>query len=115
MIRRPPRSTLFPYTTLFRSLLVAIDTYNFRGNPLRLSLLESVTHVRQKIEFHSVNLFRLGLRKQFIYLAKKLKGACDRELERLLVRLSNLLKMTPLGQARSKSQIFLEHLNEEAH
>src|SRR2546427_8500536 len=28
MIRRPPRSTLFPYTTLFRSLLLAatIDT-----------------------------------------------------------------------------------------
>src|SRR5256885_7870857 len=25
MIRRPPRSTLFPYTTLFRSLLVAKD------------------------------------------------------------------------------------------
>src|SRR2546426_9891723 len=24
MIRRPPRSTLFPYTTLFRSLLTAI-------------------------------------------------------------------------------------------
>src|SRR3712207_6908586 len=28
MIRRPPRSTLFPYTTLFRSLL--IHTSNFR-------------------------------------------------------------------------------------
>src|SRR2546421_8739849 len=27
MIRRPPRSTLFPYTTLFRSL-------EFRGNPV---------------------------------------------------------------------------------
>src|SRR5437879_10881189 len=25
MIRRPPRSTLFPYTTLFRSLAVIID------------------------------------------------------------------------------------------
>src|SRR3712207_7603750 len=25
MIRRPPRSTLFPYTTLFRSLLVRQD------------------------------------------------------------------------------------------
>src|SRR5258707_7851118 len=25
MIRRPPRSTLFPYTTLFRSLLVGCD------------------------------------------------------------------------------------------
>src|SRR3712207_6876866 len=26
MIRRPPRSTLFPYTTLFRSLLIDRDT-----------------------------------------------------------------------------------------
>src|SRR5260221_2690456 len=26
MIRRPPRSTLFPYTTLFRSRLIAIET-----------------------------------------------------------------------------------------
>src|SRR3712207_9530356 len=25
MIRRPPRSTLFPYTTLFRSMLVRLD------------------------------------------------------------------------------------------
>src|SRR5256885_7764478 len=25
MIRRPPRSTLFPYTTLFRSLIVGAD------------------------------------------------------------------------------------------
>src|SRR3712207_7479173 len=26
MIRRPPRSTLFPYTTLFRSILDQLDT-----------------------------------------------------------------------------------------
>src|SRR5687768_17779820 len=25
MIRRPPRSTLFPYTTLFRSVLILVD------------------------------------------------------------------------------------------
>src|SRR5256885_8761422 len=37
MIRRPPRSTLFPYTTLFRSqnpvgcLLVAVDGHSARG------------------------------------------------------------------------------------
>src|SRR5256885_6433699 len=30
MIRRPPRSTLFPYTTLFRSL--ANTTYDVSGN-----------------------------------------------------------------------------------
>src|SRR5256885_12610955 len=27
MIRRPPRSTLFPYTTLFRSDLAAVDRF----------------------------------------------------------------------------------------
>src|SRR5256885_7740738 len=31
MIRRPPRSTLFPYTTLFRS----IDISAWRSNPAR--------------------------------------------------------------------------------
>src|SRR3712207_7769021 len=28
MIRRPPRSTLFPYTTLFRSLKIVVDAGN---------------------------------------------------------------------------------------
>src|SRR5438094_5729584 len=29
MIRRPPRSTLFPYTTLFRSILRKVDALGF--------------------------------------------------------------------------------------
>src|SRR5258705_4361034 len=29
MIRRPPRSTLFPYTTLFRSLLIDHQAFQF--------------------------------------------------------------------------------------
>src|SRR5258708_11155316 len=32
MIRRPPRSTLFPYTTLFRSLYKWIKNYNGCGS-----------------------------------------------------------------------------------
>src|SRR2546430_17292161 len=32
MIRRPPRSTLFPYTTLFRSLR-AVPSLRFRASP----------------------------------------------------------------------------------
>src|SRR5258708_19401331 len=37
MIRRPPRSTLFPYTTLFRSKNVEVKTIltNLEGQPLR--------------------------------------------------------------------------------
>src|SRR5690349_23374266 len=34
MIRRPPRSTLFPYTTLFRSLQAARKLRNERHPPL---------------------------------------------------------------------------------
>src|SRR2546430_12184413 len=33
MIRRPPRSTLFPYTTLFRSLLEGLRTVNVMLEP----------------------------------------------------------------------------------
>src|SRR5258707_15842633 len=35
MIRRPPRSTLFPYTTLFRSILCNGDTFRVDGAWLR--------------------------------------------------------------------------------
>src|SRR3712207_7098438 len=53
MIRRPPRSTLFPYTTLFRSktgvdsLAIAIGTshgaFKFKGEAnLRFDILEEI-------------------------------------------------------------------------
>src|SRR2546422_3495888 len=45
MIRRPPRSTLFPYTTLFRSLaVVAPDLVNPDGQP---ALLHGVLRLGQ--------------------------------------------------------------------
>src|SRR3712207_8363276 len=46
MIRRPPRSTLFPYTTLFRSLL---DAGGHRGDGLEQGLQsrpQGLRHVR---------------------------------------------------------------------
>src|SRR2546425_6039741 len=36
MIRRPPRSTLFPYTTLFRSIPARRHTYQSQVNVARL-------------------------------------------------------------------------------
>src|SRR3712207_7185541 len=38
MIRRPPRSTLFPYTTLFRSLAVAAGLAGVLGGRLAVHL-----------------------------------------------------------------------------
>src|SRR5690554_7258107 len=42
MIRRPPRSTLFPYTTLFRSDKMVVSDADYRTNPVYgLNLLPS--------------------------------------------------------------------------
>src|SRR2546430_11436502 len=37
MIRRPPRSTLFPYTTLFRSLPIRLRTFSWSARVGTLS------------------------------------------------------------------------------
>src|SRR2546422_7028651 len=42
MIRRPPRSTLFPYTTLFRSLRLAVGARLVDSSRLLLVCFESV-------------------------------------------------------------------------
>src|SRR3712207_7095459 len=39
MIRRPPRSTLFPYTTLFRSVVVATGTASGKSLVYQLPVL----------------------------------------------------------------------------
>src|SRR3712207_8958960 len=38
MIRRPPRSTLFPYTTLFRSMPAEAGTYGNGSSEMRVLL-----------------------------------------------------------------------------
>src|SRR5205814_9778367 len=63
LIRQPPRSTLFPYTTLFRSLLEA-----------KQQLLRDVSH-----ELRSP-LARLQLA---LSLARREEGAVERNLERI--------------------------------
>src|SRR3712207_7322591 len=42
MIRRPPRSTLFPYTTLFRSILLGIFSLEQEG--AQGAILQSFNH-----------------------------------------------------------------------
>src|SRR2546430_6414813 len=47
MIRRPPRSTLFPYTTLFRSSADAIDGARDRANRLASPRFRRARGVRE--------------------------------------------------------------------
>src|SRR2546429_6856357 len=53
MIRRPPRSTLFPYTTLFRSLFsrLTVGMALFMAHKLKPVLAGKVRHLRHH---HSV-------------------------------------------------------------
>src|SRR2546423_10068649 len=54
MIRRPPRSTLFPYTTLFRSqeVVVVVDELNRRWKTLAQGLAQRGDELRHfRIEF----------------------------------------------------------------
>src|SRR5690349_24131106 len=54
MIRRPPRSTLFPYTTLFRS--------NFEGHPEEASREENETIVDRRNGVATERRRRFGTR-----------------------------------------------------
>src|SRR2546430_2981762 len=70
MIRRPPRSTLFPYTTLFRSLRLAHDGVHQlrrhhaqRRENFALSLLRSEEHTSE-LQSQSNLVCRLLLEKK---------------------------------------------------
>src|SRR5258707_10559762 len=47
MIRRPPRSTLFPYTTLFRSFVVIDDLHHEAPAPARRILGRLLRYARR--------------------------------------------------------------------
>src|SRR3712207_8921898 len=57
MIRRPPRSTLFPYTTLFRSMAIGFDE----------TLDERLEHLQRTRDFED-EMNQLGLGALFSFL-----------------------------------------------
>src|ERR1035438_10246594 len=67
MIRRPPRSTLFPYTTLFRSDLE-------RDDDLRLRDFPTLNHVAGRSEEHTSELQSLRHLVCRLLLEKKTAG-----------------------------------------
>src|SRR2546421_11563122 len=62
MIRRPPRSTLFPYTTLFRSVAITRHAKDYDG---ALHPEEALTR-EQAIRFYTVNNAYLLFREKEI-------------------------------------------------
>src|SRR5438046_10563522 len=71
MFRRPPRSTLFPYTTLFRSAIVFLLVSAGRLAPwagasavrwtvIGLALVANLVHVEREHPFHASSVNALG-------------------------------------------------------
>src|SRR2546425_8131078 len=56
MIRRPPRSTLFPYTTLFRSVVFLIDEFADLILMLGRPAEELITRLAQKARAAGIHL-----------------------------------------------------------
>src|SRR5947199_5866128 len=80
MIRRPPRSTLFPYTTLFRSLINDLVrswlhlAFVYTGMPLyrsRLTRHDAPASVRQDRKSTRLNSSHLGISYAVFCLKKK--------------------------------------------
>src|SRR3712207_7172338 len=69
MIRRPPRSTLFPYTTLFRSTSEATSLYRSTRNPilgrLKTRCADSLKFCNGAIPSNKVMKERMELKRIF--------------------------------------------------
>src|SRR5258708_25224615 len=53
MIRRPPRSTLFPYTTLFRSVIAEVCVFEAGGVGDELLLVSPLQLAKNTVQAHS--------------------------------------------------------------
>src|SRR5256885_3156637 len=49
MIRRPPRSTLFPYTTLFRSIVTTLHTILAAPNLHQRRVMDEITALSDRL------------------------------------------------------------------
>src|SRR3712207_7864549 len=62
MIRRPPRSTLFPYTTLFRSRVIHLGIQGALGERL-LQIVQQTIQIEGRLRIHpSQKLVQDGIR-----------------------------------------------------
>src|SRR5947208_9378207 len=66
MIRRPPRSTLFPYTTLFRSLPVVVHVKRPDARLLGVVAIHSDRAARRQAEQHRGEALSQGSSRRVI-------------------------------------------------
>jgi thioesterase domain-containing protein len=97
------------------NLLFVIDSHNFNGVPLELTLKEKMEHLGHKIKFHSLNMWQLDLKSQISYLAKKTKIAMRRETERMRIKVFHFLNLDSHNDVvRGTREEYIEDINDRA-
>src|SRR3989441_8735777 len=98
MIRRPPRSTLFPYTTLFRSQFEAIflGAVGFPGVSDHVSLWGLLIPIRRGFRQY-INLRPVRLLKG---VTSPLAGRGPADIDMLIVRENNEGEYSEIGGGR---------------
>src|ERR1039458_1909542 len=94
MIRRPPRSTLFPYTTLFRSVNGEVDPG--RDRAVRIAAVR-VAPIRSRSEEHTSELQSLRHLVCRLLLRQKEHTCARQSLSALPCRPRPQLKATPIA------------------
>src|SRR3712207_8512460 len=100
MIRRPPRSTLFPYTTLFRSP-VAGSQYSITSSSSRsrrIALAGSPAHSLQSQNFSTIHVHSAEIGRAHVELQSRQYLVC-----RLLLEKKKRLKLAYLETAHVKN------------
>src|SRR3712207_7083374 len=64
MIRRPPRSTLFPYTTLFRSLRHTFSAHNVNNGMPIADLQKVLGHKKKETTLKYIHVVNSSLRSE---------------------------------------------------
>src|SRR2546422_3619518 len=96
MIRRPPRSTLFPYTTLFRSLARRVARHPARA---ARRVRDAAVDRRRELERHERPLRLLRSEEHTSELQSRLHLVC-----RLLLEKKKKKKLQQLTQKQHRSQ-----------
>src|SRR5256885_11727297 len=78
MIRRPPRSTLFPYPTLFRSPPLQDDVVRYHGQPIAVVVADTFERATQ-----AATLVKATYREEPAVLDFAAAAAQDRKSTRL--------------------------------
>src|SRR5260370_16371628 len=97
MIRRPPRSTLFPYTTLFRSLAFAhneLKTITQGNQPALAAHGAHLANVVRSEEHTSELQSHLNLVCRLL-LEKKKKKKIDKLTKRIILDLNSIIQRKP--------------------